>query len=197
LTPFLVLNCQEADFFDSSAIGALVGLAKEARDAGGDLLLAALPAAIQQTLRLLRLDNFFIIFDDVAGALDADRRGGYPSPEPLPVTPAIAPGVSTIDRLLLEAPRRLDARTAAELEENWTNQVALNPDVVVDFSTTTFLTSAGLALLGRISRIAKENDGEVRVAGCSKDVHRVLNMARFNQVVSIYPDLETALREQP
>ena len=193
VTPYLVVNCEKVEFLDSSAIGALVGLAKEARDAGGDLYLASVPPPIYQTLRLLRLDTFFIIFDDVASALESSLRDRGENTDSAPDTAEFLQGPVVTNWLVVEAPRRLDALTAAELEEVWTAQVENNPHVVVDCSTTAFLTSAGLALLGKLARLAKAQDGEVRVCSCSKDVHQVINMAGFNKVVTTYPDLDSAL----
>ena len=48
-TPYMVVNLVDAKFLDSTAIGSLVGLAKQARDACGELLLAAVPEPIQRT----------------------------------------------------------------------------------------------------------------------------------------------------
>ncbi|MCB0112117.1 MAG: STAS domain-containing protein, partial [Caldilineaceae bacterium] len=64
-----IVNLQAAEFLDSAAIGTLVALTKQARDAGGNLWLVNVPAPIVQVLRLLRLDQFFEICDDVESAL--------------------------------------------------------------------------------------------------------------------------------
>jgi anti-sigma B factor antagonist len=98
---------------------------------------------------------------------------------------------------VIEGPRRLDALAAAELETLWTARVADNSRMVIDLSETVLLTSAGLALLGKLSRLAKEQDGQLRVAGCSKDVRRVMELARFDQVLTIYPDRAAALADSP
>ena len=192
-TPHLIVNCENLEFLDSSSIGALVGLAKEARDAGGDLYLAAVSRPVRQTLRLLRLDTFFIMFDEVAAALetsllDRDQKTGGSQDTARPLKEAVK-----TNWLVIESPRRLDALTAAELENVWTSQVENNPHIIVDFSATVFLTSAGLALLGKLARLAKAQGGEVRVCRCSKDVYQVINMAGFNKVVTTFPDLNAAL----
>jgi N-acetylglucosaminyldiphosphoundecaprenol N-acetyl-beta-D-mannosaminyltransferase len=66
-----VIHLQQAEFLDSSALGALVGLAKLAREAGGELVFAAVPKNICTTLALLRLDTFFPMFADLDSALAA------------------------------------------------------------------------------------------------------------------------------
>ncbi|MCB0122246.1 MAG: WecB/TagA/CpsF family glycosyltransferase [Caldilineaceae bacterium] len=69
MNPYLIVNLQAAEFLDSAAIGTLVALTKQARDAGGNLWLVNVPAPIVQVLRLLHLDQFFEICDDVESAL--------------------------------------------------------------------------------------------------------------------------------
>ncbi len=67
--PYLIINLANAQFLDSSAIGTLVALTKQARDDGGNLWLANVPATIVNVLTLLRLDQFFDICEDVDSAL--------------------------------------------------------------------------------------------------------------------------------
>lgn len=67
--PYLIINLADAEFLDSSAIGTLVALTKQARDDGGNLWLANVPSPIVKTLSLLRLEQFFDICDDIDSAL--------------------------------------------------------------------------------------------------------------------------------
>lgn len=67
--PYLIINLANAQFLDSSAIGTLVALTKQARDDGGNLWLANVPLPIVNVLTLLRLDQFFDICEDVDSAL--------------------------------------------------------------------------------------------------------------------------------
>lgn len=71
--PYLIVNLEGVEFLDSSAIGTLVALTKQARDAGGDLWLTNVPSPIERVLSLLRLEQFFAICDDVETAI-AYRR---------------------------------------------------------------------------------------------------------------------------
>lgn len=61
LSPFIIVNLEKAEFLDSSAFGTLVGLARQARNGGGQLWLVAPRPQILDTLRLLHLDTFFAI----------------------------------------------------------------------------------------------------------------------------------------
>ena len=67
--PYLIVNLAEAEFLDSSAIGTLVALTNQARDAGGNLWLSSVPAKIERILALLRLEQFFEACEDVESAL--------------------------------------------------------------------------------------------------------------------------------
>ena len=67
--PYLIINLAQTEFLDSSAIGTLVALCKQAREKGGNLWLTNLPASIGQVFALLRLDHFFEICPTVEAAL--------------------------------------------------------------------------------------------------------------------------------
>jgi anti-anti-sigma factor len=54
---------------DSSAVGALVELARQGRELGGDLTLVGLSERIYKTLAVLHLGSFFRIFPDLPGSL--------------------------------------------------------------------------------------------------------------------------------
>lgn len=179
-TAHLVMNLEKAEFLDSSAIGALVGLAKQARDAGGDLVLVQVPPAIQRTLNLLRLDRFFRIEATVPAGLAASDA---PPPEPVAVHEAWT---------VYRAPRRLDAQTAPEMTAQCLALLAESPQLVIDFSDTSFLASAGLAALAELHRMAAAQAGEVRLAGCAPDVRRVLSLVRFDKMLAVFDDVAMA-----
>lgn len=65
----LVIDLKQATFLDSAALGALVGLAKLARERGGSFALAAAPPPIARILELVRLNRFFTMYEHVEQAL--------------------------------------------------------------------------------------------------------------------------------
>ena len=67
-TPYMIVNLGGVTFMDSSVIGSLIGLTKQAREAGGELWLTDVPANIRAILSLLSLDEFLTICDDVSEA---------------------------------------------------------------------------------------------------------------------------------
>ena len=68
-SPHLIINLAQAEFLDSSAIGTLVALTNQAREAGGNLWLVNVPPLIGRIFTLLHLEQFFDICADVERAL--------------------------------------------------------------------------------------------------------------------------------
>ncbi len=181
-TPYLIVNLAEAAFLDSTAMGGLVALSKHARDLGGALRLAAVPPAIARVLALMRLDRFFEVCQDVESALAAHRA----APEP---APPMQQGKWTVIRM----PQRLDAATEPEMMAQCSAALAASPHLVLDFTPTFFLASAGLAALVKLSRQAREKGGELRIAGCSADCLRVIKLARLDGVLALFADVRAAI----
>jgi anti-sigma B factor antagonist len=59
----IVVDLSRIDFMDSSGLGALVGSLKTARQAGGDLRIAAPSAQVTMVLQLSNLDRVLASFD--------------------------------------------------------------------------------------------------------------------------------------
>ncbi len=185
----ILVDLEKVDFLDSSAIGALVGLAKRARDAGGDVALVSAPALIQRTLSVLSLTSFFVIYDDLDSATNMNVVRQF---DHLPADGAHAFAQNGSWTVLI-APRRLDASNAFEVRNHWESMLHDHSYLILDFSETVLLASAGLAVLARLDRLARETSGEVRVTNCSTDVLRVIELTRFDKVLSLYPDLNSAM----
>lgn len=184
VSPFLVVNLAEAEFLDSSALGALVALSKRARAASGALSLAAVPAHIAQLLAITRLDYFFEMHDTVETALQAR----YTRPEPF-----AEPDADCAGWLVVKMPRTVDAETAPAMISKCLQSLEQNPRLILDFSETVFLSSAGLAGIIQIDRQSKVHGGAVRVAGCSKDVLRTVQLIRLDMIVPLFQDVQTAV----
>jgi anti-sigma B factor antagonist len=72
-SPRLVFDMGGVEFVDSSAIGALVGLLRSARDSGGDVRLARVGGDVRTILELTRLDSVFGIYPSVEEAVRSFR----------------------------------------------------------------------------------------------------------------------------
>lgn len=68
-TPNIGIDCSQVKFLDSTALGALVRTAQQARRQGGDLVLASATEKLVHVLHLLRLDTFFCIYPDLESGL--------------------------------------------------------------------------------------------------------------------------------
>jgi N-acetylglucosaminyldiphosphoundecaprenol N-acetyl-beta-D-mannosaminyltransferase len=77
-SPHIIINMEATTFLDSSAIGTLVDLGKQARDSGGELWLAGVRSNILDMLRVLRLDTFFANGITISECL-SERSTRFPS----------------------------------------------------------------------------------------------------------------------
>jgi anti-sigma B factor antagonist len=66
----VVLDMSQVEFIDSSIIGALVGLLRRVRAAGGDVKLAAVTPEVEMIFEVTRLHRVFRILPSVAGAIE-------------------------------------------------------------------------------------------------------------------------------
>jgi anti-sigma B factor antagonist len=67
----IVIDLTETAFVDSSGLGALISGLKHARQAGGDLRLAAPAEQVRTALGLTKLDRILRPYRDVQSAIDA------------------------------------------------------------------------------------------------------------------------------
>jgi anti-anti-sigma factor len=65
----IILDLSQIDFIDSSGLGALVQLAKQAQSAEGTLQIVT-NARVTQTVKLVRLEKFLMLQTSVDAALE-------------------------------------------------------------------------------------------------------------------------------
>jgi N-acetylglucosaminyldiphosphoundecaprenol N-acetyl-beta-D-mannosaminyltransferase len=172
----VVVDMAATEFLDSTAMGALVALANQLRASGGALYLVAVPPRVAALLALVKLDRFFEILPD-ADTAERHRTTPEAPPDPHPVADGWA---------VVRAPRIFDGGTSPLLLERCEHRLAELPRLLVDMSDTVFLASAGMAVLIRLDRQAREHGGELRVAGCSPDVLRTLKLVKLDAILKIY-----------
>jgi N-acetylglucosaminyldiphosphoundecaprenol N-acetyl-beta-D-mannosaminyltransferase len=188
-SPNLLVNLAQVEFLDSSAIGQLVELGNQARLAGGQLSLAAIPPRILSIFRLLKLDNLFPIYSNVDAYLSLEPTKAATTP----VARQMPSPTGGRTWSILKGPRVLDARASENLLEAGKIMLASNPSVVCDLSETIFLTSAGLAALACLRQMSLNSKGEFRVVISSKDALRVIKLERFDRVLPLYADFSQAV----
>lgn len=186
--PVVVVNLADATFLDSSALGALVALANRARAAGGALRLAAVPPNILSILALVQLDRFFELYDDVQHARDHQHA----STVAVPASPT-APD----DWAVVKMPRTVDSGTVSGLVERCAARLIDNPRLVLDFSDTVFLSSAGLSGMANLHHLSRKQGGELRIASCSRDVLHGIKLVQLDRVIPLYQDVSTAVEGVP
>lgn len=70
----LVVDLEDVDFIDSTALGVLVGVLKRARTEGGDVRIACSQPRVLKVFEITRLDNAFDLFDSVDEAVRGARE---------------------------------------------------------------------------------------------------------------------------
>ena len=60
----MVLNCAAVEFLASMALGKLVSLLRTVQSAGGRLILCKVPPTVQELLRVTRLSDILVSYDD-------------------------------------------------------------------------------------------------------------------------------------
>lgn len=65
----IILNLQQTEYFDSSALGALVAFMKDVKAYGGRLILCNLSRSLLTLLKLSKLDLLFEISEDLDKAI--------------------------------------------------------------------------------------------------------------------------------
>jgi len=181
-TPNLIINLSKAEFLDSRALGAIVGLTKQARKAGGELWLTEVPPNIFRVLSLLRLDRFFKIEENIEAIIAQLTEQ----------TPSNSSAENFGKWAIVRIPERLDGNNVEEMIKRGLKQLSQTPRLVLDFSQTSFLASAGLAAMLKLNRQSQAVGGEIRLAACSDDVLRTIEMARFDKVLALYPNVQSA-----
>lgn len=68
----IVVNLEETNFMDSSGLGALIGCLKAARQAGGDLRIAAVQPQVKMVLTLTSMDRVLTSYASAAEAFGND-----------------------------------------------------------------------------------------------------------------------------
>ncbi len=68
----IVVNLEKTAFMDSSGLGALIGCLKAARQAGGDLRIAAVQPQVKMVLQLTSMDKVLTSYSSAEEAFSND-----------------------------------------------------------------------------------------------------------------------------
>jgi anti-sigma B factor antagonist len=89
---------------------------------------------------------------------------------------------------------RFDAYTANAIEIALREKIAEGSrKILVDFSQTEYVASAGLRVLLSAAKSLQKSGGQIALFSMSPRVHEVFEISGFTQIFKIYPSQEKAL----
>lgn len=97
--------------------------------------------------------------------------------------------------LVIPMPRELDHHSSTEIRDNLDMMLAARGirRVVLDFSETEFMDSAGIGVvLGKYKRV-KAFGGQISVCGVNDRIMRIMRMSGICQIVPFYSNARQAL----
>ncbi|MFZ5918247.1 MAG: WecB/TagA/CpsF family glycosyltransferase [Chloroflexota bacterium] len=188
----VIVNLAETTFVDSAGMGALVQVAKRARERGGEVRLAAAPRPVAQALAAARLDRLF----EMAGDLEAALAGGTVEPgKPAPAAPAEPRPAG--DWFVLPLPRQVRVDALDGLKTTFDEAAGLHSQIILDCSGAEFIDSAGLAVIIGLQKRLAAGGGALRLAALSPNVQRIVQLSRLDRVFDLYPSVKAATGSRP
>lgn len=170
----VVVDLSSASFLDSSGLGGLVGLEKQARDTGTAMALACPPPRVRELIKLARLDTFFKIFASVeeAASFARSRTGGGPAAKQEGRT------------LTVSIEGRLDSSNSRAMRDALF-PMAHQPDgwdlMVLDLSRLDFVDSSGLGMLILLNKKLANAGRELALKGLTGPARNVVSLARLER----------------
>ncbi len=100
------------------------------------------------------------------------------------------------DISIVTIPQRMDASNAPGLESELKTILLSSPEkMILDFSRTDYIASAGLKVLLRITRDLMKAGGRVALVELRPTVYKVFEMAGFTSIFTICVSREDAIRK--
>lgn len=100
------------------------------------------------------------------------------------------------DTVIIVMPPRFDANNAPDIEMEIKTLLAGKPaKLVMDFSATDYIASAGLRVLLVVTRDQMKAGGKVALAGIRPQVLKVFEMAGFTSIFTICANRDEAIRK--
>ncbi|MFT7586536.1 MAG: N-acetylglucosaminyldiphosphoundecaprenol N-acetyl-beta-D-mannosaminyltransferase [Cellvibrionaceae bacterium] len=158
------IDLGQAVFLDSVAIGTILACTRIARDRNGDIRMVNVPATILKTLKLLKLDRFF----ELISGSDKDSQE---------VESAV---LRTSQYIIIPTPPIFDANSSQEWTRKALPELESGKSVILDFSNTRLLASAGLAAMAKINHEVTKIGGDLKLTNCTDDIVRVFKLVKFD-----------------
>lgn len=188
---YAIVDLQAVTFIDTRALSVLVKWMKHTRQYGGDMLLCRLRQPVRVILELSSLDKAFQIHDSLETAQATITQS-------MPQVSDETSETTTVDNVhVIHLSQRVDAFTVDELKAQL-DTLESDPiqNYVIDLADVTFMDSAGLAVLVRVLKHAKNNNGDVVLVKSNyEDANRILSLTKFDKVFAIHETVNDALAE--
>ena len=100
------------------------------------------------------------------------------------------------DSMVVAIPSRLDANNAPAVETELKSLLKTNPKkIILDFSETEYIASAGLRVILFICRDFMKSGGRMALIELQPSVMRIFDMAGFSRIFMICVSREEALKK--
>lgn len=171
----VMLDMSDTTFTDSTGIGLLIRLRKRARELGYHFYLIAPQPPIMAALRMMKLDEFFIV--------QSSRSGARLLMESMTRSPVVTSGMQETE-LQIRWSGEATALNAVELgvhTEAELSQTSPGMNVVIDLSRLMFVDSTGIGLMLRFKKNLKRRDINLKFANPTGPVRNVLRHTQLEE----------------
>lgn len=195
----ILLDLSRMTFIDSSGLGVLHALH---RLAGSSIQLAEPAKDIMLLLESTQMDQTFRVHKTVRDGLIAFAAAALDallSKEAMTLSPgnlsAVLPTRRGGNVIIVSVRRQLTTGNRAELKDTVLKLFEDGErDIVLDLSTTEYIDSSGLAILGMLRRVATERDSDIRLAAPPEDTATLLELTGTTNVFRVHRKVSDALR---
>jgi N-acetylglucosaminyldiphosphoundecaprenol N-acetyl-beta-D-mannosaminyltransferase len=176
-----LLDLQRVRFIDSTGMGLLVRLQRQARTAGRKLILLAPSPAVRSALRLMKVEKFFTIANDQACAQNMVEKP--PETDGVLLQPHYYPWKPSI-----YWQGEITSRNVDEVWKSTSSQLCQRSTrdrrCYIDLSGLRFIDTAGAGMMLRAKKSAQQQGLELIFTGIHQDVRNVLELARVASFVT-------------
>jgi N-acetylglucosaminyldiphosphoundecaprenol N-acetyl-beta-D-mannosaminyltransferase len=170
-----LLELDHVQSIDSTGIGMLMRIQKQARISGRQLVLVAPSMAVRRGLKLMRLEDFFLTAKNIE---DAERLIGRQNSSGAPATPPSGkPELHWTGEITASTTDRIWKQTELFLE------AVSGRRVRIDLASVRFMDSSGVALMLRARRYASQKGMELWFTDPHPNVRNVLRISKLEGLI--------------
>lgn len=98
------------------------------------------------------------------------------------------------DVVVIKISGDIDALTAPDITVHIREHISKGKfNLIADLSEVQYTSSAGLRTLLAAVKETRNNNGDMRLACVQSDVQKVLTLTGFNNILKIFPDVDSAV----